>query len=301
MAERVSQVTPEALVTGDPDARASQVTPEALVTGDPDARVSQLTPEALVAGVPDARVSQLTPEALVAGIVNQRVSQIVLEMLVLNIEVFMPIVYPDLPGLGYSAHWKPKAFHMPTATMENGARIDLGLSDSPLHDFELTYNFLRGQGFQRGSTEFRKMMGFFLYLNGNLGRFLFKNPDDNTVTRQLIGVTDGVTHVWQLVRTFGVEEYVGTEAVGYVDLTCPFNLYLDDVKQPKSSYSVLTTEPVNQEIDFAATPTAGQNIYVDMSYFYYCNFPEDQLDFEKFMNQLWTLKSVKFSSNRAGT
>jgi hypothetical protein len=301
MAERISQITLESLVTGEPNTRISQVTPENLVTGVPNTRISQITPEALSFGEPFVRLSQLTPEALVSGLSNVRISQIVLEMLVLNIEVFMPIVYPNLPGLGYSVHWKPKAFNLQTATMQTGARIDLGLTTCPLHDFELTYNFLRGQGFQRGSTEFRKMMGFFLYLNGNLGRFLFPNPDDRSVTRQLIGVTDGTSHVWQLVRTFGVEEYVGTEPVGYVDLTCPFNVYLDDVLQSKSSYSVLTTEPVNQQLDFGYTPTAGQNIYVDMSYFYYCNFPEDQLDFEKFMNNLWLIKSVKFSSNRAGT
>lgn len=264
-------------------------------------RVSQIVPEGLVSGDPNVRVSQVIVEALVSGPVPLRVSQITVELLLLNIEVFMPIVYPDLPGLGYSVHWKPKAFNMPTAVMENGARIDLALSDCPLHDFELTYNFLRNQGFVVGSTEFRTMMGFWLALNGNFGRFLFRNPDDQSVTRQLIGTTDGMTHVWQLQRTFGIGEYSGTEPIGYVDLTAPFNLYLDDVLQSSDSYNVLQTEPVNQQVDFISTPTMGQNIYVDMSYFYYCNFPGDQMDFEKFMNQLWMLKSVQFSSNREGT
>ncbi len=299
MAERVSQVTPETLVTGDPDTRVSQVTPESLVSGDVNARVSQVTPESLVSGDVHVRVSQVTPEGLVAGNVNVRVSQIVVEILLLNIEVFMPIVYPSLPGRGYSTHVKPKAFNMPTAVMDSGARIDLSLSDTPLLDFELTYNFLRGQGFQYGSLEFKTMFVFFMQLNGNAGRFLFPWEDDREVSSQLIATADGVGHTFPLVRTISAGGFSTTEPIGYVDLTLPFRVYDDGVEI--SNYTVITTQPVNQILDIGYTPTAGHEIRVDMSYFYYCNFPADSLDFEKFMYSLWNLKTVQFSSNRANT
>jgi hypothetical protein len=301
MAERVSQVTPEIFGKDVSSTRISQLTAELLGSGVPITHVSQLVSEILRKDISTAHVSQLVTELFIATIPSTHFSQIVLELFIPNIEVFMPLWYPTLPGLGYSVHWRPKSFNMPTVVTETGARLDLGWSDSPLDEFELTYDFLRGKRFQSGSVEFLTFMGFWRNLNGNLGRFLFRNPYDNTVTRQLIGTTDGITHEFPLVRTFGYGKYSVTENVGYVDVTCPFNVYLGDVKQPQSSYTVDTTSPVDQMLDFKATPTTGQKIYVDMSYGYYCSFTEDTMDFEAFMNDLWSIKSAKFSSNRADT
>lgn len=281
--------------------RVSQIVAELFAAGVPITRISQIVAEIQGSDVPLTHVSQIIQEIFLAVAPSTHVSQIIVEMLIPNIEVFMPLVYPTLPGLGYSVHWKPKAFNMPTTTMETGARLDLGWSDTPLDDFELTYDFLRDRGFSYGSTEFRTMMGFWRALNGNLGRFLFSNPYDNSVTRQLIGTTDGIGHTFQLVRTFGIGEYICTEPVGYVDVTSPFNVYLNDTLQPPSTYTVDTTSPVNQILDFSGTPAASQNVYVDMSYFYYCSFTEDTIDFENFMNRLWAIKKVQFSSNRANT
>lgn len=300
MAERVSQISPEALAAGDPDTRVSQISPEALAAGDPNARVSQLVPEALAAGDPNARVSQAVAEALAAGANNARISQIVLEALVPNIGVFMPIVYPTLPTLSYSVKWRPQFFNMPTQKMATGAELDLGVAAAPLHDFDLTYQVLRDRP-APSPNEFRTMMGFFGAISGNLGRFLFKNPDDNAVQQQAIATTDGTAHQWTLQRTFGVGEYSWTEPVGYVDLTLPFNVYLDGVLQDHTAYTVDTTDPVNQLLDWGSTLGAGQKITADMSYFYYCKLPDDTLEFEQFMYRLWTLNKITLHSCRPNT
>ena len=303
MSQRFSQIVAEALASGVPATRISQIVAEALAAGVPPARISQIVAEVLAGGDgAEVRVSQIVAEALVGGHAsgNLRVSQVIVEAFIPYIEVFMPLIYPDLPGLGYSVHWRPKGFNMPTVNLETGGRLDIGWSDSPLHEFELTYDFLRGEGFGVGSTEFKTMMGFFLALNGNLGRFLFPNPYDRSVTNQFIATTDGVEHQWILQRTFGIGEYSGTEPVGYVDVTSPFAAYLDGVKLDPSTYTVDTTDPVSQQIIInSGTPTLGQKLTVDMSYFYYCNFPDGTLDFEAFMNNLWMLKSAKFMSLRA--
>ncbi len=188
---------------------------------------------------------------------------------------------------------------MPTAKAASGAEIDLSISAFPLHQFELTYDYLPDQ-FTK-SRDFKTLLGFFLRLQGNAGRFLFKNPDDHNVTNQFIATTDGVAHLWTLNRTFGDGDNAGTEPIGYVDQTQPFNLYLNGVLQPASTYTVLTTSPVNQQVQFVGTPTAGQAITVDMEYFYYCKFADTMLTFEKFLDRLWTIKKVTLQSNRAGT
>ena len=301
MADRISQITPEVLGTGSPNARVSQEVVEVHGEGSPNARLSQIAVEVLVpiATVPaNARLSQIVVENQVLGYAYARLSQIVIECLVPNIEVTMPAVYPTLPGLAYSVLWEPQFSNMPTAKSASGAELDLGLASTPLHLFTLTYNFLRDRF---GETEFKALMGFFLAAGGNLGRFLFKNPDDCCVKQQFIATTDGSAHTWQLVRTFGDGLNSATEPVGYVDLTQPFNVYLDGVLQPADTYSVATTAPVNQVLDFNGTPSAGQKITVDMTYFYYCKFSTANLSFEKFMNQLWQLKKIELQSNRAGT
>ena len=106
-------------------------------------------------------------------------------------------VYPDasvLPGLGWSQKWSPEFFNMKTETTATGADIDLALAQYPLHNFELTYDFLRDKWFwSSASLEFKTMMGFFLMMSGSVGRFLFRNTDDHFVAAQAIGTGDGTT------------------------------------------------------------------------------------------------------------
>ena len=80
----------------------------------------------------------------------------------------MPLpVYPDrsvLPGLGFGVKWSPMFVNMPTAVASNGAEIDLGLAQYPLHEFELNYKFLHDWSARSGAEalEFKTLMGFFL-------------------------------------------------------------------------------------------------------------------------------------------
>jgi len=281
------------------EGRISQDVVEIAEGGPSNARISQDVVEVAEGGPSRARLSQDVVEVAVAGS-NARLSQLTVEMLIFTLDVFMPLVYPTLPGLGFSVHWRPKAWNMATFSSDTGSKVDLGYADSPTHEFELTYDFLRGQNFQRGSIEFKIFMGFWMNMLGNLGRFLFKNPDDYQVARQVIGTTDGVSHIYQLSRTFGIGEYSATELVGYVDTTEEFNVYLDGTLVSPSDYIDVKFYPVNQTIIFSSTPTIDQEITVDMSYFYYCRFTEDTMDFEKFMDNLWLIKTVKFESLRAG-
>ncbi len=229
-----------------------------------------------------------------------RASQLVVEALIANLhqeDIVLPI-YPTLPGLTYNVKWTPLFFNMPTATSSSGADIDLSLAAAPLHDFELIYEFLRDSF---GKTEFKTMMGFFLRLGGTLGRFLFLNPDDNYVYNEFIASTNGSdVYYGPITRTFGAGDNVGTEPVGYIDLTQTANVYLDGVLQDSAIYTLDQSLPGNQRIRFDTAPTAGQTITMDLGYFYYCKFADPSLVFEKFMDRLWLLNQVKIHTCRAG-
>jgi hypothetical protein len=217
-------------------------------------------------------------------------------------------IYPArdvLPGLAFSQKWSPTFFNMPTATTAVGADIDLGLAAYPLHDFELTYEFLRDGvrwGRPGATLEFRTMMGFHLMIGGTLGRFLFRNVDDCQVWRNPIGVGDGATTAFTLTRAFGARGYAGTEPVGQVNLGEPFNVYLGTAPAPvdPATYAVNTAAPLANTVTFATAPAPGQVIAVDMSYYYYCKLSQNNNTFEKFMDRLWLLNKVTLHSCRPG-
>ena len=219
-------------------------------------------------------------------------------------------IYPDkslLPGLTYDSSWSPVFYNLPTATTATGADIDMELAQDPLHDFELTYRFLRDgihAGFFNGQgLEFKTMMGFLLEIGGTRGRFLYKNPDDWRVYQNSIGSGDGSTTVFTLTRHFGANGYGASEPVGQVDLTEPFNVYLGGASTPvdPSLYTVSTANPVANTVTFLTAPGSGQNIAVDMAYFYYCKLASNSNTIKKFMNGLWAMDKVSLHSCRAGT
>lgn len=215
-------------------------------------------------------------------------------------------VYPGsdlLRGLTYNSKWAPMFFNS-SVTTSTGADIDMGLAQDPLHDFELTYRFLRdGPGWRDALSglEFRTMMGFHLAMAGTLGRFLYRNPDDNEVFRNAIGTGDGTTTVFTITRTFGANGYFGTEPVGQVDVAAGVNVYLGGSATPldPTLYAIDTT-PVANTITFDTAPGAGAAIDIDMRYFYYCKLPQNSNTFEKFMDRLWMLGKVTLHSCRPG-
>jgi len=218
-------------------------------------------------------------------------------------------VYPGrdlLPGLAFSSKWSPSFVNMPTATTASGADIDIGLAQYPLHDFELTYEFLRHGPVPGGSPlaqlEFRTLMGFHLMLSGTLGRFLYRNPDDDQVFRDLIGVGDGATTVFTLTRGFGANGYFGREPVGQVNTDAGVNVYLGTSATPvaPSGYAISTATPCANTITFGTAPGSGVPISIDMKYYYYCKLADNSNTFEKFMDRLFKLQKVALHSCRSG-
>ena len=274
--------------------RASQIAAEILVSSTPSPRASQIVAEILSQASPANRASQAVAEILVsAGFV----SQIIAEILVWNHIMPTPAIFPTLPGLGYSTMKRPKVF-TGSAQSGSGWQVRVGYSNYPLWEWDLTYDVLSDESAEYPTNDLKTLVGFYLAMGGDLTPFLYCDPDDNAVTGQAIGTTDGTTTNWSLFRSFGGSNGSGTEPIGYVNTAEPFNLYLNGILQSSSTYSVLTTTPVNQQVKFNTAPTTGQAITVDMQFYYYVHFKDPTNEFEKFMEKLWSLKKITLESLR---
>jgi hypothetical protein len=219
--------------------------------------------------------------------------------------VTLPI-YPSFLGLAFNVKWTPTYFNQ-TVTTLTGASITVQLAASPLHTFELTYDFLRdagplGSGTFTGS-EIKGLMGFFEKMQGSAGRFLFLNPDDNNVLSQPIAtfVTGGGA-VFPLVRTFGDNINNATEPVGMIkNITGFYTVYFAGVPQVFGTNYVFNVNiPGDVTLNLITLPGSGTAITADFTYYYYCRFLDDNMTFEKFLNAIWQNQSVKIITCRPG-
>jgi len=316
MAENASQIVAEILGVDVSFIRVSQIVVEATAVDVSFIRVTQLVTEVAAVDTSTARVSQIVTEVL-GFLQTLRCSQLVLEILILNLLVPIPpppgppppgdgpvaLVYPDLIGLGYSVFKRPIfKTGVSEATSLREARI--GYAQNNIWEWDLSYDYLPDmQANGTTATDLKTLMGFFLASHGGLFGFLFTDPDDHAIVGQGIAVTDGTTNTWQLCRNFGwgtvspsIVSETPFEPVGFVNLTKPFTVYFDGVPIDPSTYDVVTTDPYNQLLRMHSTPTAGVTVTVDMSYYFYVRFKDDQYDFEKFVNQIWLTKKVTLRS-----
>lgn len=195
----------------------------------------------------------------------------------------MTLIYPTLPGLTFSVQKKP-LWSTKITTAASGRETRVALYQYPLWEFQLSYEFLRDDA---AYNELRQLMGFYLQCQGAFGTFLFVDPDDCQAQAQPIGISDGTTLDYPLVRTLGgyVEPVGGVVNMGTV--------YYDGHAQIGN---FTLNGPV---LRLPASPQAGAVISADFQYGFLCRFKEDNLTFEKFMHQLWQAQQVTLVSVRA--
>jgi uncharacterized protein (TIGR02217 family) len=197
-------------------------------------------------------------------------------------------VFPVLPGLTWSVTKSPK-FATRVQTSYSGRELRVLDQPYPIWTWTLVYNFLRdqndlshGAALGVGYDELRTLAGFFLRQQGSFQTFLYNDRSDNTAVKQFVGVGDGITTQYQLVRAFG----------GFVEpTTVPsgISVFVNGVAASFTlgSYGVIA---------LSSTPRPGDAITASFGYVYPVRFTTDALDFENFMYQLWELKKLSFQS-----
>jgi uncharacterized protein (TIGR02217 family) len=209
-----------------------------------------------------------------------------------------PPIYPDVIGLSYVVVKRP-IWSTGVSRAGSGRTVRVGYFSVNMWEFELKYDFLPDRQGGTTANDLKAVEGFFLLpaVSGGLGGFLFDDPDDDAATGQVIGVGDGSSTTWTIVRQFATG--TGLEPVGYARTDKTLKVYLDSVAQSSSTYDVLQTVPMQQQLRFHTAPGAGKIITMDFWFYFYCKFQDDKLDFQKFMDKLWQQDKIVLESLRA--
>ena len=190
-------------------------------------------------------------------------------------------ILPNFASRGFSSYKRP-TFSTRISKRNSGRTKRAANYTYPLYEFELSFNGLRSDAIR---LELQTLMGFFLSRQGQFDTFLYLDPTDNLVTSQVIGVGDGSTVLFPLVRNMG----------GWVE---PIG---QAANQPTITVGGVANTAwglvLPNQVQFEAPPAIGAQIIVQNLQFYFvCCFDDDQQEFENFMYQMWLNKSVKFTS-----
>lgn len=197
-----------------------------------------------------------------------------------------PPIFPTLKGVTFPARRSPlwKTLHQEAVS---GQDNPIPLWSYPRWSYELAYDFLRSDGV---NLEWQALAAFFNQVQGSALAFQFTDPDDGAVTNQTFGIGDGTSIAFALIRTM-----TGAGGIAFVEpVFAPVASGLTIMVNgtPTTAYTLGTQGLVT----FASAPASGATLSWTGSFNWLCRFDEDSADFEKFMNQFWRLKQIKFTT-----
>jgi hypothetical protein len=217
-------------------------------------------------------------------------------------------VLPFVPGQSISVTKAPK-WSTGVIRTASGRERRTAYWPSPLWQFELQYEVIRHRP---TAPELFALWEFFNVLQGQFAPFLFVDPADCQIPTSALldasgaplldssgaiitdgsgdptgctfGIGDGSTRTFQLTRS--INSF--TEAV--------YSAYAPTILD---NGAIAGTNVVSGgQVTFAAAPAVGHTL-IWFGYFYFgCRFLQDDLSFEQIVTQLWSAKSLKFTSLR---
>lgn len=225
MAEnRTSFVTVSSLLEGESKSRTSFVNFDSLTEGKPNLRTTFVQIDSLTEGESNQRTTFVNIDSLTEGLSTARLTFLVIDFLVpaplepvmyerefpgFGSDVTDPFNTP-LPGLTFSITKKPM-FNTEIEEASDGSEFSHSYTERPRWDFSLEYEFLEDKS--GANSSLKTILGFFLSSGGKFGRWLFKDPDDYSVTDGSLANPDGSTTQFYFTRSLG--GFV--ERVGQVD------------------------------------------------------------------------------------
>jgi uncharacterized protein (TIGR02217 family) len=194
-------------------------------------------------------------------------------------------LFPTLPGLRFDNKRIP-VWSTKTNTSVSGKQQRAAFWSYPKWRYSLSYELLRAD---TAHEELQTFIGFFNEHRGAWDSWLYRDPSDNTVTGQSIGLGNGTATDFQLVRTYGANGNTFAEPMTAIDGDP--TIYVAGVEIDPADYTVSDTGLVT----FDTAPASGA-ITADFSYFFRCHFIADELEFNQFMYQLWEAQTVEFET-----
>lgn len=196
-------------------------------------------------------------------------------------------IFPTFAGATFNTDRTP-IWSTTKKTSVSGREFRASNYTYPRYKYKLIYEFLR-QGMHQGTgyTEFAQLVGFFNARHGDFDSFLFTDPDDNSVTAQVIGTGDGATLAFQLIRTFG----------GFAEPVFDVNsaplIYVNGVLQTLTTHYTVSASGL---VTFVTAPAGALPITWTGTYYRRVTFVQSMVDFTKFMSNLWSLKTIEIIS-----
>ena len=188
-------------------------------------------------------------------------------------------IYPDnMPGRTWPRRRTP-VWKTHIDTTPSGREWRSTTQTVPRYRYALQYAFLRSKA---ALPEYQTLFGFANKHLGAFDTFLFRDPDDRTVTAGVFAIGDAATTQFGLLRTHG------GFAERVFDLDGAPSIYADGVLL-SSGYTVGATGVVT----FSAAPASGVVLTWSGNFFWRCRFDGDELTFEQFMAGFWKTGEVK--------
>jgi uncharacterized protein (TIGR02217 family) len=188
-------------------------------------------------------------------------------------------VFPQLPGLGWPLTRSP-VWKTGIQTTQSGRELRTSFMSYPLYKWSANFEVLRTAA---SYTEFQQLIGFFNSCAGSFQLFNFMDPDDNAVTAQNFGTGDGVTNVFQLVKSYG----------GFVEpVLAPlsFTIYV------AGTATGATVNTSTGTVTFSTAPASGAALTWTGTYYYPCRFLADTYDFDRAMSTFYGVSKFEFQS-----
>jgi uncharacterized protein (TIGR02217 family) len=188
-------------------------------------------------------------------------------------------IFPTLIGEAWPRVKVPR-FSNQKATSDSLRSWRVARAVYPLYAYKLTYAYL-------SAADKITMEAFFKARKGDFDSFLLYDRDDNAVvTPQVLGIGDGVTRSFQLIRSLG----------GVVEPVGPLN------GSPVIRVNGVATGAYAADnyglITFTAAPPAGQTVDWTGSFYWRCCFVKSEAEFSEFMRQFWELKSIDLETEK---
>lgn len=207
-------------------------------------------------------------------------------------------------GVTWNYKRSPKFSNIRQVPQSGKHPANYSLQFGTLFEFELTWNYLKQIGVTT-ANDLQYLQEFYEAMGGGLNWFVF-DPSQNHFenlsitnnTTQLQNGFSGVTVAGQTVyplwrSTIATDGSTLTLLERIQNVSFFGGLYLNGSPVSGLLYT-LTNFPAT--ITFTNAPAAGEILSWSGNYNYVCQFSEDSLDFNEFMFQLWSLKSLKLES-----
>ena len=157
----------------------------------------------------------------------------------------------------------------------SGRRKTLSRWSYPEYELNCSYTCLN-------PAEIDYVAGFFAKMRGQAEIFLWRDDQDYKIENSLIGIGDGFTTGFQLLRDLGGQFYEPILDV----VPGTLKVFVDGIETP------VTLED-DGWIEFLTAPAAGAAITISCEYYWRVAFADDSLTWEHFWYNFYRLKTVK--------